>query len=112
MNDECLLNGKCLEKEIVYKATVKTEKGTETYVGLTENAFKTRHANHKQSFKKRNLSNAIKLSKHIWKLQDANRKCDILWEIVSKGKVYNNKMKHCGLCNLEKYFIIRDKLKP
>ena len=49
---DCSMNGHCLRKSIVYKATVTTEdsKPDETYVGLTENTFKTRFANYKTSF--------------------------------------------------------------
>ena len=34
-NAECPLDGKCLSKDIVYRATVTSEKSKETYVGLT-----------------------------------------------------------------------------
>ena len=105
---ECPMSGNCLEKEIIYKATVESKKGEESYVGLTENTFKTRYGNHKQSFKKRELSNATELSKYIWKLKDAKEEYKISWEIISKGTTYNNRTKYCGLCNLEKYFIIRE----
>ena len=48
--------GNSLQKSIVYQATVPTEDSTpdETYVGLTENTFKTRFASHKASFKNPN----------------------------------------------------------
>ena len=44
--------GNSLQKSIVYQANVTTEDSTpdETYVGLTENTFKTRFASHKASF--------------------------------------------------------------
>ena len=43
------VNGHCLRKSIEYQATVTTEdsKPDETYVGLTDNTFKSRFANHK-----------------------------------------------------------------
>ena len=42
------MTGNFLKKSIVHQATVTTEdsKSDETYVGLTENTFKTRFANH------------------------------------------------------------------
>ena len=51
----CPMNGKCLVKSPVYQATVTTDdnRPSQTYVGLTENTFKTRFNNHKASFKKR-----------------------------------------------------------
>ena len=43
-NNSCPLDGKCLTKCVVYKATVTetTSNNQETYIGLTENEFKTR----------------------------------------------------------------------
>ena len=40
----CLLNGNCLQSSLIYQATVtrKDNSTTETYIGLTENDFKTR----------------------------------------------------------------------
>ena len=47
------LDGKCLTKCVVCKATVTktTSNNQETYIGLTENEFKTRFNLHKSSFK-------------------------------------------------------------
>ena len=47
----CPMNGKCLVKSLVYQATVTTDdnRPSQTYVGLTENTFKTRFNNHKAS---------------------------------------------------------------
>ena len=47
------LGGKCLTKCVVYKATVTetNSNNQETYIGLTENEFKTRFNLHKSSFK-------------------------------------------------------------
>ncbi len=49
---KCPMSNNCLVESIVYQATVSTNdnKPPETYVGLTENSFKTRYANHKSSF--------------------------------------------------------------
>ena len=49
---ECPMEGNCLKESVIYQATVTTEDNNppQTYVGLTENSFKTRYANHKTSF--------------------------------------------------------------
>ena len=47
----CPMNGECLTQNVIYQATVESDNGTESYIGLTENQFKTRHRNHKASFK-------------------------------------------------------------
>ena len=48
----CPLDSKCLTKCAVHKATVTetTSNNQETYIGLTENEFKTRFNLHKSSF--------------------------------------------------------------
>ena len=43
---------------------------TETYVGLTENDFKTRYRNHTASFRHAKHRNSTELSKYIWTLKD------------------------------------------
>ena len=45
--DACPLNGNCLEKAVIYQATVtRADTGEpETYVGLTANDFKSRYRN-------------------------------------------------------------------
>ena len=48
-----LWTGNCLKSAVIYQATIATEdnRPAETYVGLTENSFKTRYSNHKSSFR-------------------------------------------------------------
>jgi hypothetical protein len=111
--NDCPLNGKCREKNIVYQATVQPidSNGTniDTYIGLTENEFKVRYRNHKQSFNNKALKNATELSKHVWKLKDRGISYIINWKIIGKAKPYSNISKKCYLCLLEKYHIICNK---
>ena len=104
---ECPLNNNCLTKSIVYQATVKQENNQEeqTYVGLTENTFKTRYTEHKASFNHINKRHATTLSEHIWSLKDKNIQYNIKWKILTKAKAYNPNSKKCNLCLTEKYII-------
>ena len=45
IQNSCPLNGKCLTTELAYQATVtrNDNQQEETYIGLTENTFKTRY---------------------------------------------------------------------
>ena len=65
--NECPLAGHCLAKSVVYQATVTTndDKPPQTYVGLTENSFKTRFTNHKATLKSYEKRNPTELSKYI-----------------------------------------------
>ena len=64
--DACPLNINCLQSSVIYQAAVtrKDNLTTETYVGLTENDFKTRHRNHTASFRHPRLRTSAELSKH------------------------------------------------
>jgi len=57
---------------VVYQATVTMEDNgpAQTYVGLTENSFKTRFANHKSSFSDPKKRLSTELSKHVWYLKE------------------------------------------
>ena len=59
------LQGQCLNKNIVYQASVTSKNKTETYIGLISTDFKTRVANHKQTFKNNNLISSCKLAQHF-----------------------------------------------
>ena len=81
----CPLNGHCLQSSVIHQATVTRSDNntTETYIGLTENDFKTRNRNHTASFRHTRLRNSTEVSKHIWTLKDSNIKHVISWRILS-----------------------------
>ena len=50
--DECPLEGKCLQRNVIYKCQVSTnEDECVSYIGCTENTFKDRLYKHRNSFK-------------------------------------------------------------
>ena len=102
-------NGNCLQSSIIYQATItrRDNLASETYIGLTENNFKTRYRNHTASFRYSHLRNSTELSKHIWTLKDSKVNYSLSWRILSKAQVYNSTSKRCNLCLKEKLFIIR-----
>ena len=105
---ECPINGNCLQKSVIYQATVtnKSDGSKETYIGLTKNEFKKRFNGHKSTFKNVSKRYSTELSKHLWNLKDKNIDFEINWTILRKSKPYNNKSRKCNLCLLEKYYII------
>ena len=48
--ENCVLNGKCLSKGVVYKAEVMSTGMTASYIGRASNSFKERYINYKLSF--------------------------------------------------------------
>ena len=105
--DECPLSGKCLTDNIIYQATVSTDDGKEeTYVGLSSNTFKIRHANHKKSFKLFKYKNETTLSSYVWKIRSEGKTFSINWKILKRAKPFTPVSGFCSLCTSEKYQII------
>ena len=104
----CPRNGNCLQSSIIYQATVKRNdnNATETYIGLTENDFKTRFRNHTSSFRHAKHRNSTEPSKYIWSLKDNNIDHSVSWRIISSCSSYNSSSKRCNLCLKEKLLII------
>ena len=106
-DSNCPLENKCLTSGIIYQATVTRQdiNHEETYVGLTENIFKTRYNGHMSSFRNIENRHATTLSEHIWTLKDNKVPYSIKWKILSRAKAYSTSHKLCNLCIEEKYFI-------
>ena len=70
--ETCPLLGNCLQKNVVYIATAKTNSSVKQYIGATEDTIKQRIYKHKLSFTHRNYWTNISLSTHNWHLKDMN----------------------------------------
>ena len=82
---------------------MRSDEKTETYVGLTDTPFKARYAN---TFNKPAYKNQTELSKYIWELKEKQKNFQLSWKILGRARAYSNLTKKCGLCTLEKYFIL------
>ena len=93
------LDGNCLQSSIHYQTIVtrKDNNTKETYIGLTENDFKTRYRNHTASFCHAKHRNSTELSKHIRTLKDDNNEYLISWRILSSHSPYNSSSKRRNL---------------
>ena len=105
--EECPLNGKCLTRNVIYKADVvnHTDNQTNPYVGLTSGAFKERLGVHRQGINHRSYASSCELTKHVWALKDANKEFTINWSILEhvKGRLVGGE---CKLCVTEKLHIL------
>ena len=101
----CPLKNQCLERCLIYQATVKTTNATKIYIGCTEGTFKKRYANHLKSFNHKCYSTETELSKYVWKLIDQNMTFNIAWKIITKTSPYSSGSRKCDLCISEKMFI-------
>ena len=95
-SDECPVENKCLTKGVVYQATVTRQDNmkNETYIGLTENSFKTRFSAHKYTFNHEECRHATTLSEHVWSLTDKKVKFSMKCRIVSKAKPYSTAIRN------------------
>ena len=103
----CPLNGECLTKNIVYKATVESINTKKEYIGMTSTTFKDRFSNHKQSFNNELYKTQTKLSNYIWAKKEEEIETNIKWEKVTIAKSFIPGNKTCNLCNSEKYQILK-----
>ena len=110
VKNNCPVNGKCLSKSVVYKATVTSNNMSKEYIGLAGNIFKERFNNHSKSFRQKKYSKETELSKYVWTLKDKGIDYVIKWAILRKSNTFKRKTGICNLCLEEKYSILCEKL--
>ena len=99
----------CQTESVIYEATVKTEKETRSYIGLTGNKFKTRYYQHRHDFATPGNKDKTELSKYIWKQKDNNIAYDLRWKIIRQVRKIENGNKTCRLCISEAAEILKGK---
>ena len=104
---DCPMNGRCLEKCIVYKATVTDDQTSKFYYGTSEGEFKYRFNNHTKSLRNERYKNDTELSKYCWKLKEEKKNFEIKWSIAARAQPYKNGNKICNLCLNERLLIAR-----
>ena len=108
--DTCPMRGKCLEREMVYKAAVRTNQGSKHYFGQTARTFKERHYGHTSDLRHREKINSTALSKFVWKYRDiTGEDPEIVWSKLQSAKPYSLGSRKCSLCLSEKIAIAKDK---
>ena len=107
--ENCPLGGQCLNKNVIYQATVtpnQNEAEAKNYVGLTSTTFKERLGTHKFSFRHEERRRDTTLSQHVWKLKDRNVPHEIKWKLIDKAQPFSPVSGICALCTVEKYYIM------
>ena len=106
---QCPLQGRCLDRAIVYKATIQHGNAEKAYYGLAGGPFKDRYRNHVKSFKHEKYKNETQLSKYVWDLKETNTQYTLSWEIAKKSNTNVRRSGSCNLCLEEKLLIITNK---
>ena len=74
IKSNCPVNGKCLTKGVIYKATVSYKNKNHIYIGSTGREFKSRYYEHVQSFRNEIKKENTKLSRFIHKIKNENNR--------------------------------------
>ena len=104
-HENCILQGHCQTKNLVYKCTVSTLEESKEYIGLTANTFKERYSSHKTSFNNEKYAHSTTLSSHIWDLKNSKTPHSISWSILRLATPYSRETQVCQLCLTEKTLI-------
>ena len=107
--ESCPLGNQCLTPNIVYQGTISSNEpntSPKIYIGLCEESFKKRYANHKKSFNHSRYENDTELSKEYWKLKERKINPVITLEIKTKCDPFNPTSGKCSLCLNEKLLIL------
>ena len=80
-----------------------------TYIGMTENPFKTRYNLHNSSFRLPHKRSTTTLSEHLWTHKDAGVSDKTQWTIMDKAGPCSPAAKKCDLCLAEKYYTLLEK---
>ena len=107
--DTCAVEGNCLDKELIYQCTLKKNTTSDgvNYNGLTENTFKDRFYENRNSFKYKRMANSTELSKHFWEMKRKDiENPTMYWSVIDHAKPYQNGSKRYNLCLTEKYHIL------
>ena len=109
IKDDCPLQQKCLTEAVVYKATIKTQNDTQTYIGSTEKDFKQRYYAHKGDMNRKENRFKTALANYVWECKDRGDIPTVTWEFMRKCNKYKCGTRKCDLCLTEKMIILRMK---
>ena len=95
-------------KRKIYKATVKTADQTETYIGSTENSFKSRYYyGHAADMRGEEKDGGTTLSTYFLKKVREGKEPTVSWEVLRKCSKYKKGERSCDLCLPEKLEILK-----
>lgn len=101
----CPLHRDCLLKNILYIATITSDKKNyipRNHKEICENILKKRWANHKRSFNINRYKKDMKLSFHYWNLKAGNSKPKVTWVLKNQFSAHNPQSQTYSHCLNEK----------
>lgn len=87
------LKRRCLEKGIVHRVKLQLEGSYKfkTYIGASENSFKSRFYSHKNAFRYSENKTKASLGNYIWEFEDNSaRPFTLTWSVLNKASAYRH----------------------
>ena len=99
--NNCPLDGKCLNPNIIYKAQIKSNQlnyKQKVYIRTAETDFKHRFNNYTKSFNLEHYQNDTELSKEYWTIKRKHFTPKVKWRMIRKCAPFNTTKRKCYLC--------------
>ena len=113
-NTTCPMDGKCLEKDILYIARITSDLpnyNAKEYKGTCSTTWKERYGNHKKAFRNNDYEKDTALSEEVWNIKRKDGQCTIQWQ-KHQNPSYTPETTKCSLCMNERLEIALYKVKP
>ena len=102
------MDGKCLLRDLVYKATVTADQvPAMEYIGLCATEFRARYNNHTAAFRNENSGQKTTLSTYFWKMKNEGRNPSVTFKILKFAPSFTPEAGRCALCTAEKLIILK-----
>ena len=107
-NTVCPLQGNCMINNVVYRRLITNPRKSDmNYIGMTQNPFKDREREHRNSFINIKKKTSSKIATRIWQEKDEGQPpSSVSWHVIDRVPAYRNGDRQCRLCLTEKYHII------
>ena len=104
----CPLDGKCLTKDVLYKATCSAEgEADKEYIGISATEFKDRYNNYTASFRNEDYGQSTTLKSYYWKMVHKGKNPRVSFQILRVVPSFSPERGRCDLCTAEKLAILK-----
>lgn len=104
----CPLWGSCLVSNVVYRANLKVDNGSDKFYIGSSVEFKSRYRAHMNSFSNERYCNSTVLASYIHSHKKVKRKFSVEWTILARITSFRMDTSSCCLCILESLRILQN----
>ena len=104
----CPLGGKCLTKNVLYKATCTADREPKMeYLGIAATEFKLRFNNYNASFRNEEYGQSTTLKTYFWKMKNQGKNPKVSFQLLRVVPSFTPESGRCALCSAEKLAILK-----